>query len=103
MKHIKFGFEYLTFIVLISIVLLHWGCDKTEEIENETPTITVTDWDGNTYNTIKIGNQWWMAKNLKTTHYANGTEITLVESTSSWDALDYNEKAYCYYNNINYL
>lgn len=27
----------------------------------------------NTYNTIKTGNQWWMAKNLKTTHYANGT------------------------------
>ena len=99
MKHIKFGFEYLIFIVLISIVLLYYGCDKTEETENETPTVTVTDYDGNTYNTIKIGSQLWMAKNLKTTHYANGTEITLVESTSSWDALGYDDKAYCYYNN----
>ena len=99
MKHIKFGFEYLTLIVLISILLLPYGCDKTEEIEDDNSTVTVTDWDGNTYNTIKIGNQWWMAKNLETTHYDNGTEITLVESISSWDALGYDDKAYCYYNN----
>ena len=57
------------------------------------------DYDGNKYQAIKIGNQWWMAENLKTTHFANGTEITLVESNSAWDALGYDDKAYCYYNN----
>ncbi len=40
-----------------------------------------------------------MVNNLKTTHYANGTEIALVKSTSNWEALDYDGKTYCYYNN----
>lgn len=60
---------------------------------------TVTDYDGNVYNTVQIGNQTWMAKNLKTTHYTNGTEITLVESNSTWDALTETDIAYCYYDN----
>lgn len=61
--------------------------------------IIVTDIDGNTYNTIQIGNQLWMTENLKTTHYANGTEIQLVESLTDWNALGYTDKAMCYYDN----
>lgn len=36
---------------------------------------TVTDIEGNTYKTVVIGSQCWMAENLKTKHYANGTSI----------------------------
>ncbi|HOZ30110.1 MAG TPA: FISUMP domain-containing protein [Bacteroidales bacterium] len=36
---------------------------------------TVTDYDGNIYNTVQIGNQCWMKENMNTTHYADGTEI----------------------------
>lgn len=36
---------------------------------------TVTDYDGNVYNTVKIGNQCWMKENLRTTHYGNGSAI----------------------------
>ena len=64
-------------------------------------TGTVTDYDGNTYNTVKIGNQWWMAENLKVTHYANGTAIPLVTDNMAWSNLGINDKAYCYYNNSN--
>ena len=36
---------------------------------------TLTDIDGNTYNTVQIGNQCWMKENLRTTHYADGAAI----------------------------
>lgn len=39
----------------------------------ETPTIT--DYDGNVYNTIMLGTQCWMKENLRTKHYSDGTEI----------------------------
>jgi uncharacterized protein (TIGR02145 family) len=45
---------------------------------------TVTDIDGNVYNTITIGTQVWMLENLKTTHYQNGDEISLGLNESAW-------------------
>ena len=62
---------------------------------------TVTDYDGNNYNTALIGTQCWMAENLATTHYASGTAIPNVLSNNSWSNLvDYNsDDAYCYYDN----
>jgi uncharacterized protein (TIGR02145 family) len=52
---------------------------------------TVTDYDGNVYNTVQIGNQCWMKENLRTTHYANGTYITRASGiTSSTTAYSYN-------------
>ncbi|OQY02885.1 MAG: hypothetical protein B6I20_06115, partial [Bacteroidetes bacterium 4572_117] len=64
-------------------------------------TGTVTDYDDNMYTTVKIGNQWWMQQNLKTTHYAYGTAIPLVTDNTAWANLGDNntDKAYCYYDN----
>ena len=64
-------------------------------------TSTVTDYDGNTYQTIKIGEQWWMAENLKVTNYSDGTQIPLITNNTEWgDLVDNNtDRAYCYYNN----
>ncbi len=55
------------------------------------------DGDNNTYTAVQIGDQLWMAENLKTTRYKDGTEIPLVTNDSSWRALQ--TPAYCWYNN----
>ena len=58
---------------------------------------TVTDIDGNVYNTVTIGAQTWMAENLKTTKYRNGDPISNVTDNAAWTALT--KGAYCWYNN----
>jgi len=61
-------------------------------------TVTVTDIDGNVYKTITIGTQVWMAENLKTTKYNDGTEMTNVTSDTQWANLT--TGAYCNYDNL---
>ncbi len=58
---------------------------------------TVTDFDGNVYKTVKIGNQWWMAENLRVTHYRDGTTIPNITDNTAWTELT--SGAYCYYEN----
>lgn len=58
---------------------------------------SLKDVDGNVYASTTIGKQEWMAENLKTTKYNDGTPIPYVESTKAWAALK--APGYCWYNN----
>jgi uncharacterized protein (TIGR02145 family) len=49
-----------------------------------TPTGSVTDFEGNVYPTIKIGQQEWMVENLKSTAYNDGTPIPNVTDNAAW-------------------
>lgn len=64
-----------------------------------TPVIPtpVSDIEGNVYNTVTIGTQVWMAENLKTTRYNDGTIIPNITKNSEWEALT--TPAYCWYRN----
>lgn len=45
---------------------------------------SVSDIDGNIYSTVQIGTQEWMAQNLNTTHYADGSEIPNITEDTTW-------------------
>ena len=57
----------------------------------------MTDIDGNVYKTIQIGTQTWMAENLKTTRYNDGSAIPDITDNNTWAGLT--TGAYCFYNN----
>jgi uncharacterized protein (TIGR02145 family) len=60
----------------------------------------VKDIDNNKYDIITIGTQTWMAENLKTTSYNDGTVIPLVTDGATWGTASTNTSpAYCWYNN----
>jgi uncharacterized protein (TIGR02145 family) len=58
---------------------------------------TVTDIDGNVYNTVTIGTQKWMKENLKTTHYSNGDSIANITDAAEW--INLASGAFSNYNN----
>jgi len=62
---------------------------------------TVTDIAGNTYKTISIGPQIWMAENLRTDTYNDGTVIQLIKSPDGW--ANSSTGAYCWYDNSSFL
>jgi hypothetical protein len=79
----KFKFQIAAFTTMfIMFVCVSCEDDKiTPEPENETGV--VLDIENHSYKTVKIGDAWWMAENLKVTTYRNGDPINQSQSTSS--------------------
>ena len=75
------------------------GTAYGEQLSFDTNTSgTFTDpRDGSIYKWIRIGNQVWMAENLKATKYNDGTDIPNITLSNTWNSLL--SGAYCWYNN----
>ncbi len=78
-----------THILFLFAIFAFLGCSKDDSEDNN----KVTDADGNVYRTVKIGDQLWMAENLRTSKYNDGKPIKRV--INSWGTLD--TAAYCWY------
>jgi uncharacterized protein (TIGR02145 family) len=57
----------------------------------------VSDIEGHIYQTVLIGNQIWMAENLRSATYANGDAIPNVTDNTAWSQLS--TGAWCHYDN----
>jgi uncharacterized protein (TIGR02145 family) len=77
------------------------GVAYSNEISFKTYYGSVTDIDGNSYPTVLIGDQEWMAENLRVTKYQDGTPVPYVTDDNTWANL-YTD-AYCFYNNTYYF
>lgn len=89
-------FFWLFSVLILSITFT--GCDDDDD-DNGPPVDpnTVVDVDGNVYPTIVIGNQEWMAENLKTTRYSDGSNIEYPgNDVGAW--ISNSSGAYAWYN-----
>jgi uncharacterized protein (TIGR02145 family) len=54
------------------------------KLTTNTASTTISDIEGNIYNTVSIGNQIWMASNLSTSRYRNGAYIPYILNSNQW-------------------
>jgi len=59
--------------------------------------VPIKDYEGNNYTTVIIGSQTWMAENLKTTKFNDGTIISNITNSTEWGSLT--SSGYCWYDN----
>ncbi len=79
-------------IISVLFVVLATSCKKDSDDDS-----TITDIDGNVYNTVAIASQVWLKENLKTTKFKDGAAIPNVTSDSEWGSI--NTPGFCWYDN----
>jgi uncharacterized protein (TIGR02145 family) len=72
-------------LVVTSFIILINSCDDNSTSIKNTSDNVISDIDGNEYKIIKIGDQWWMAENLKVTRYNNGDSILNFTDSENWE------------------
>lgn len=91
--------------VIRTTYTLQWVISTPCDVESSLVNITfahdkegesITDIDGNTYATVWIGSQCWMAENLKVKKYPNGDTIPNIKDNTSWKELDDDDTADAY-------
>lgn len=80
-------------LALLLVVIIYTPYIKSQEPNKS----TVTDIEGNIYQTTVIGNYEWMTENLRTTTYSNGDRIPIITQNNEW--IEIKSAAFCWYNN----
>ena len=94
MRKYKNKYRFIQVLFALSIMLA--SCKKDEPATKVLETGSMTDVEGNSYSTVKIGNQWWMAENLKVKKFRNGLPVLQSETNNMWNE---NQSSMCNYNN----
>lgn len=73
-------------LVIIGLIVMTSCTEirKDESISTNKVSEVIKDIDGNTYKTITIGEQTWLAENLKVSHFNNGDPILHVTGNYEW-------------------
>jgi len=90
-------FRFTGFVLMMLVVTSFSACGDDGEDMPIKETGTVTDIEGNTYQTIRIGNQWWMAEDLRVSSFSSGEPIKRVAESEEWASTPM--PAYSVYNN----
>lgn len=82
--HIYF-FKKVAFSLLMITMIV--ACGAEEDVTKPKPEMgLVQDKEGHEYTTVKIGDQWWMAEDLKATKFRDGVDVKQITDldTSEW-------------------
>lgn len=101
---------YLAFFILFLLIQIISCKRESDDLQEDLPSPivfnsnltygTITDIEGNVYKTIEIGDYTWMAENLRTTKYNDGTDIPEVEGYDDWRLSADSAPAFCWYNTL---
>ncbi len=94
----------LKYVWIFFLLITVFSCKKHKEEKKELETSAVSDIEGNIYKTVKIGDQWWMAENLRVKKYNDGSsilEVVELDNDSVWakqteGAFYYNDISSCF-------
>lgn len=89
----------LILIMALAFVFALPSCQDNElpEPDEEAELTEVSDIDGNVYNIVQIGDQYWLLENLMVTRFNDGTPIAHIEGNTEW--VNHQEAAYSWYDN----